>query len=320
MELIKPGTKIDFVGWMKRAVALSAVLMTLAVIGVFYPGPNWGIDFAGGGQIEVAFKAPTPIDKVRDAAAGLGLGDVSVQEVMAGGQGGPTHYLLRFQGESGEGLGQETASLGSHKVESKFAEVFGAGGFTILAANYVGPKVGAELRESGIMAVIYAMGLLLIYITLRFELRYAVGAVAAIIHDVLFTVGAFLWLGKEFDLTILAALLTIAGFSLNDTIVIFDRVRENVRRMKKVPYGEMINITINETLSRTILTTLTVIITVLFLFLLGGSVIHNFALAMLLGCISGTYSTIYIATVIVMAWENVRAKGRTAIIPEKKEA
>jgi preprotein translocase subunit SecF len=327
MELIKQGTKINFVGYMRFAVAASGLAIILSLIGsLVWPGPNWGIDFAGGAEIQVAFNKPVDMGDLRKAVNSLGLGEVKVQRWMELGEENSNKFLIRMQtlaleegvapgntAEKGSGATGKSATI----VENKLAEVFGAGSFEVLKTDFVGPRVGNDLRNKGFLSLIVANLLILVYITLRFEFRFAVGAVIALVHDVTITIGAIVWTHREVNLTIVAALLTIIGYSLNDTIVVYDRVRENQKKHRRLTFNEVINVSINETLSRTILTSFTVFIVVLFLFVLGGSVINDFAFAMLVGVIVGTYSSIYVASAFVVWLESLRAKKRTPVIEKK---
>lgn len=321
MELIKPGTTIDFVGYRVAALLVSLAFIVVSLAGIFFwPGPNWGIDFAGGAEIQVAFKDhldEAGIAKLRSAMESLNLGEVKVQEWLEIGQEQSNKYLIRLESLGLDEEAQESENEIS-PVETKLAEEYGKDGFEILKTDYVGPKVGAELRNKGILAIGYAIVLILIYITLRFEFRYALGAVIALLHDVAITTGAFVWTQKEFNLAIIAALLTIVGYSLNDTIVVYDRIRENVRRMKRLSFIEMINASVNETLSRTILTSATTLVVVFFLWLLGGGVIHDFAFALLVGVMVGTYSSIFVASSFVIFWESLRARKRSPVAQENK--
>jgi preprotein translocase subunit SecF len=319
MEIIKPGTRINFVKFRSIALGVSILVIAVSVISFFKPGPNMGIDFAGGEEMEVEFNDPIEISRLRSAIEALPVGDVKVQKV---GEEEDNTYLLRMEElkTSIEEVGKESSAKDSAKgasgktaaaVKDKLSSTFGDGSYTILKTDYVGPRVGRELRNKGVMAIVAAMGLILVYITLRFEFRYALGAVIALVHDVLITTGAFIVTGREFNLAIIAALLTIVGYSLNDTIVTFDRIRENVRRLRRVEYKEMINISINEVLSRTLLTSTTTFITVMFLFFIGSGVIKDFAFALLVGVVIGTYSSIFVASSFIIWWEGLRAGKRT---------
>jgi preprotein translocase subunit SecF len=337
MELIKPGTKIDFVGRRRLFVGISLAVIFASLIGIFIsPGPNWGIDFKGGTEIDVKFTAPIKIEELRNAVESLHLGDVKIQSVNEAGAESQTNFLIRMEQlteeeplptkaeKSGEPTpaasptDQKAAGDKAGIVAAKLTEVFGPDSFEITKSDTVGPRVGKELRNKSVMAIVYAIAMLLVYIALRFELKYAIGAILALIHDVIITTGAFVFSQKEFNLPIIAALLTIVGYSLNDTIVVFDRVRENLRRMRKLEFNDMVNVSVNETLSRTLLTAGTTLITVFFLWWLGGGVIQDFAFALMVGIIVGTYSSIFIASAFVIEWEARKAKGRSPAAVEKK--
>jgi preprotein translocase subunit SecF len=315
MEIIKPGTKINFVGFRKIAVVISVAAIAFCLFSIFVtPKPNWGIDFAGGTEMTVEFTSvlgTEDIAKIRSSMESLNLGEVKVVESFGSAMEETKRYQIHVEGEKLEKGAKRDGGKTDSLVKNKLTEVFGAGSFEVLKSEYVGPAVGEELRNAGIMAIFGAMILILIYITLRFEFRYALGAVLAIFHDIILTTGAFVITDKDFNLPIIAALLTIIGYSLNDTIVVFDRIRENVRRLKRVEFAEMINVSINETLSRTLLTSATTFSVVFFLFLLGGGVIHDFAFALMVGVIVGTYSSIFVASTFVIWWENTRAQKRT---------
>ncbi len=322
MEFIKPGSKINFVGYRLAGVVLSLAVVAASLVGVFaWPGPNWGIDFAGGAEVQIELDRPLDpkgIENLRLELETLNLGEVKVQEWLELGDEQSSKYMIRMKSLGLAETAEESEAAGVSPVENKLTEVFGKDGYTILKTDFVGPRVGAQLRNKGILAIGYAIALILVYITLRFEFRYAVGAVLALVHDVAITTGAFMWTQKELNLAIIAALLTIIGYSLNDTIVVFDRIRENSRRMRRMTFKEMVNSSINETLSRTILTSFTTLVVVFFLWLLGGGVIHDFAFALLVGVIVGTYSSIFVAGSFVIWWEEARAKKRTPTIEEGK--
>ncbi len=293
MEFIKPGINIDFVGKRRYAFALSAILIIAGIVSlILHGGPNYGIDFAGGTLVQVKFQKGVKIEELRKVVGGLGLGEVLIQTF-----GSKDEFLIRLERSSGELKGL------SSMIEEGLRKAFGEGSFEIRRVEMVGPKVGRDLRQKGIKAIIFALIGILIYVSWRFEFRFAVGAVIALAHDVMITLGVFSLLDKEISLPVLAAFLTIVGYSLNDTIVVYDRIRENMRKGGNEPFSKVINRSINETLSRTILTSLTTLIVVVVLFILGGGVIHNFALALLVGIIVGTYSSIYVASPVVLHWE-----------------
>lgn len=294
MELIKPGTRIPFTRYRYVAVAISSVVNLAVLILLFTKGPLLGVDFAGGTVAQLKFSKPVTIPEIRNALGELGAGDTVVQDF---GQQGSNEFLVRLQRTSAQ-LGE----LGE-LIKEKLTKQFGSGGFEIRRIESVGPKVGSELRQKGAWSVIAATIMMGVYIWLRFELRFGLGAVVALIHDVLVTIGALIVANYEFDLTIIAALLTVVGFSVNDMVIVCDRVRENMRKIKRESLEGIINTSINETLSRTIITTGTAILVLLALFVLGGGVIRPFAFALLVGFFSGVYSTIFIASPVVLFWE-----------------
>lgn len=301
MELFKSKTNIDFIGKRKLALTLSAVLVLITIISLIaHGGPRYGIDFAGGILVQVKFTDSVTASEIKEKLEPIHMEDSLVQEF----QGGGAHeFLIHY---SGENIDIEAAHGALSKALTKG---FGADTFEIRRLETVGPKVGKDLRQKGLWAVMASWFIMLIYVALRFEFGFGIGGIAALAHDVIITVGAFSITNREIDLTIIAALLTIVGFSINDTIVIFDRVREN-RRKYSEPLPQLINRSVNETLSRTIITTGTVLMGVLALFLFGGGVIHDFAFAMLVGCISGTYSTLYIASPFVIFWDRFATRHR----------
>ena len=306
MELIKPGTNIPFTKYRHIAVIISSVV-NLAVLAVLiFKGPNLGVDFAGGTVVQLRFTQKVSIPDVRKALGPLGTGDTVIQDF---GQAGSNEFLVRLEKTS-----VELGALGE-QLRANLTQRFGAKGFEIRRIESVGPKVGSELRQKGTWSVIAATIMMGVYIWFRFQLRFGVGAVISLIHDVLVTVGALMLAGYEFDLTILAALLTVVGYSVNDTVIVCDRVRENMRKVKRESLETIINTSINETLSRTIITVSTALLVLFALFLLGGGVIRPFAFALLVGFFSGVYSTIFIATPVVLMWEK-RAQRRA--IPEAR--
>lgn len=305
MELIKPGTRIPFTRYRYVAVAISSVVNLAVLILLFTKGPLLGVDFAGGTVAQLKFSKPVTIPEIRNALGELGAGDTVIQDF---GQQGSNEFLVRLQRTSTQ-LGE----LGE-LIKGKLTKQFGGGGFEIRRIESVGPKVGSELRQKGAWSVIAATIMMGVYIWLRFELRFGLGAVVALIHDVLVTIGALIVANYEFDLTIIAALLTVVGFSVNDTVIVCDRVRENMRKIKRESLEGIINTSINETLSRTIITTGTAILVLLALFVLGGGVIRPFAFALLVGFFSGVYSTIFIASPVVLFWEKRPVRKSTSTI------
>jgi preprotein translocase subunit SecF len=298
MEFIKPGIKFDFVGKMKIAFAVSIAVMVVSIASVFWHGGlNYGIDFAGGTLVQIKFQKDTSADRIRDAFKPIGLQNVVIQPF------GDNEVVVRVGDAAAEG--KELASM----IDSSLQTAFGAGAFDVRRVEMVGPKVGKDLTRKAIFAVVFSWLGMLAYIAWRFEFRYAVGGIVALMHDTIVTIGALSLLNKEFDLTIVAALLTIIGYSINDTIVVFDRIRENARKSVKQSLSQVVNDSINQTLSRTILMSLTVVLVLLALFFFGGAVIHDFSFALLVGVIVGTYSSIFVASPVVLAWEKFRPSG-----------
>ncbi len=304
LEIIPPTTQIDFIGLRRPAIAMSILLCAIGIGMLFWPGAQMGIDFAGGSLVQARFKSAKAADEVRSMVGAAGVGAVDVQDLGRDG----TEFLIRVP------LTEEGSESVNKRVTSTLADVVGAGEVDILRVEAVGPRVGEALRQKAVLAVIFATLMMGVYIWLRFEWRFGLGAAAALAHDVLVTVTCLILFRYEFDLTIIAALLTVVGFSVNDTVIISDRIRENRRKDPRMPLAKVINRSINETLSRTILTTGTAILVTMSLFILGGSVIHGFAFALLVGFIVGTYSSIFISSPIVLFFEPA-----TATSPERGE-
>jgi len=295
MQLIRPDTHVDFVGKRKIAMAISGLLLLISVGLLAAKGLNFGIDFTGGTLVEVKFQKAPDIADVRKNLTPAGYGQAIIQEF-----GSPEEIMIRVQNAGGE-----KSSVISTAILDALSKGFGADDVEMRRVEFVGPQVGDELTRAGIMAVFIAMLAILVYVTVRFELRFALGADAALLHDVTMVLGLFALTGKEFTLPVVAALLTVIGYSLNDTIVVFDRIRENfaTNRKKKRPDNEMdvVNASINQTLGRTIMTSLTTLLVVAALFILGGEVIHDFAFALIAGIVIGTYSSIFIASPVMMS-------------------
>ena len=301
------GVRFDFVGKRNLAMAFSAAMLLIAVGAIIFRGLDLGIDFTGGTLIEVGYAEDADLDSVRAALTGAGYGDGSVQQF-----GTPRDILIRLGTSAGEGEG--ASSRVSNEV---FAALSAAadGKVELRRVEFVGPQVGEELTEDGALAVLVALMAILIYVAMRFEWRFAVGSVIALVHDVVITIGLFALLQIEFDLPVLAAVLAVIGYSLNDTIVVFDRIRENFRKMRKGTSESIINQSLNETLSRTLVTSLTTVLVLMALFFLGGEIIHGFAFALLVGVIVGTYSSIYVASIAVL----LLGVSKADLMPVKKE-
>ncbi len=299
MQLIKPDINIDFVGKRKLALVVSIALILVGLASlVVKGGPNYGIDFTGGTLVQVQFAKVTDATEIKKALSRLDLGSPVVQSFGDN----QNEFLIRVEKASGELKGL------SLQIEKALEQTFEKGNVEIRRVEMVGPQVGKDLRTKGMQALLYAMLGLLVYISWRFEFRFAVGAIVALLHDVLITLGAFSLFGKEIDLPIIAAFLAIIGYSLNDTIIVYDRIRENTGRLNKEPFPYIVNRSINETLSRTLLTSGTTLLVVLALFILGGGVIHNFAFAMLVGVLVGTYSSIFVASPVLIFWGDKKGK------------
>ena len=294
MELIKPGTNIPFTRYRKTAAILSTAVNLAVLLMLFIKGPNLGVDFAGGTMVQLKFQQAVTIPDIRRALETVHLGGGVIQDF---GERGNNESLVRLDKTS-----VELGALGE-QVKKSLTDQFGSGKFEMRRIESVGPKVGEDLRFRGAMSVIAATIMMGVYIWLRFEFRFGVGAVIALVHDILVTIGALLLANYEFDLTIVAALLTVVGYSVNDTVIVCDRIRENMRKVKRESLETIINTSINETLSRTIITVSTAIMVLVSLFFLGGAVIRPFAFALLVGFFSGVYSTIFIASPVILLWE-----------------
>ncbi len=300
MELIKPGTRIPFTKHRFIALIFSGVLILISLLSLLIKGgPNYGIDFAGGILIQVKFFDDVKTADLRDALMNLGYGQVVVQQF-----GNPKDHEFLVRVEKTETNLEKL----QEKIDDVLKETFGPESLEVRRTEIVGPKVGAELRKKGLLAMLYAIIGILIYITVRFEFRFALGAILALLHDTMITIGVFSVLNMEIDLPIVAAILTIIGYSINDTIVVFDRVRENMRKIRRQSIEKVVDASINETLSRTLLTSITTLVVVGSLFVLGGPVIHNFAFALIIGVFIGTYSSIYIASPVLIFWEGLRTR------------
>ena len=287
LKLVPANTAFKFIGLRHVAYAVSA-LMVLASMALFFTdGLNFGIDFRGGTMIEIGTEGPADIGDLRNRLSSLNLGDVQVQEF-----GAPNDVLIRVEQQAEtEGSDQTVVEL----IRGELGE-----GVEYRRVEVVGPKVSSELVEAGTLAVVIAVILMLVYIWFRFEWQFSVGAVLALMHDVLLTIGIFSIFQLEFNLSIIAAILTIVGYSMNDTVVVYDRVRENLRKYKKLDLGELLDRSINETLSRTAMTSITTLLALLALYIFGGEVIRGFTFAMMWGVFIGTYSSIFIAAPLLM--------------------
>lgn len=296
LHLVPKDTKWDFFSRPVLWLGLSGVLMVLALVSFFVQGLNFGIDFRGGTTIRTESAQVVDVGAYRDAIAPLGLGDVSITEVFDPNFDEDQNVtMIRIQSQEG----QEAVTTEVERSVKQALQVV-APDISFVSVESVGPKVSGELIQTAVIAVLLAIGAVLVYIWLRFEWQFAIGAVAALVHDVVLTIGVFSELQIRFDLAIIAALLTIVGYSLNDTVVVFDRVRENLRKYKKLELKEVLNLSINETLSRTVMTSVTTLLALIALFVLGGDVIRGFVFAMIWGVIVGTYSSIFVASAVLL--------------------
>lgn len=305
MQIIPSNTHFDFVGFRKTALTVSLILSLISIGLMVFRGPKMGIDFAGGSLVQVRFKTPTHADKLRESLAAAGFEAVDIQD-MGRDQ---TDFLIRVP------MAADDTESRTKKVTGALQDSFGADQVEVLRVESVGPRVGETLRGKAVWAVLFSTLMMGVYIWARFEWRYGVGAVIALLHDSIMTIGFLIAFGYEFDLTIVAALLTVVGFSVNDTVIVSDRIRENRRKDRRTSLADLINLSVNETLSRTILTSGTAILVTLALYLLGGPVIHGFAFALLVGFTVGTYSSIFIAAPVVLYFERTpsaapEARGR----------
>ncbi len=303
MEFFRKTTAIDFMGKSRYAFVFTSILMVGSLLLLFTRGLSFGIDFTGGTLIEVGYNQAVELNSVRDKLATAGFGDAQVQHF-----GTARDVLIRI-------APREDSNSARLSEQVMAALQVGGVGVEMRRQEFVGPQVGDELAEQGGLAVLYTLIGILIYVALRFEYRFSVGAVVATIHDVIFTLGFFSLFRVEFDLTVLAALLAVIGYSLNDTIVVFDRIRENFRRMRKGTPEEIMNASINQTMSRTIMTAFTTILVLLALFFLGGEVIHSFSLALIVGIFIGTYSSIFVASLVAL----LMGVSKQDMMPVKKE-
>jgi len=300
-EIIKHNTKIDFLSFSRKFLLISAIVVIASLGMIFIKGFNYGIDFAGGTLVQAKFDKAPDLTKIRTSMEKLDIGEVVIQHF-----GNEKEVLIRV-----EKTNKDLQKV-SDSIQNSLIQTFEKESFKIVRVEQVGPQVGAQLKNKAKMAVIYALIGILIYISLRFEFTYSVAAVVAIFHDVLITLGIFSLAGMEINLPIIAAVLTIVGYSLNDTIVVFDRIRETIKASagKKISIKELMNTSINQTLSRTLLTSMTTLLAVLSLYIFGGEVIHGFAFALLIGIVIGTYSSIGVASSLVLFYKQYKGQNK----------
>lgn len=285
MEIIK-NPNINFLGKRKFAYIFSLLLIIAGIVSLFMRGEkNWGVDFIGGDLLNVEFHQPTDVVKIRQIIGQLQIGNFTVQSVGYEGK----NFIIKSP--------PNTSKLIVEKLKENFGE-----NFIVKGQSTISPSMSISLRKKALKAFFIGLIGILIYLTIRFEFRFAVGATIAIFHDILVVVGLLALLNRQIDATVIAALLTIAGYSVNDTVIVFDRIRENLRKTRSTDYDTIFNKSINETLSRTVLTVLTTLFVVITIFLFGGETLKNFALSLIFGFIFGTYSSIFIASAIVIDW------------------
>jgi preprotein translocase subunit SecF len=289
MEMQNTRFNLDIMGKRKITSFISGLLLIISITSLSMQGLNLGIDFTGGTLVEVGYSEAVDLVKVRQALAESEFGDAIVQYF-----GSANDVLIRIPPHEG---------LNSVDISSKILNVLSQTGSNVemRRVEFVGPQVGEELKDDGGLAMIYALIGILIYVAMRFQLRFSVGAIAALVHDVLITLGIFSITRFDFDLTVLAALLAVIGYSLNDTIVVFDRVRENFRKLREATPVEVFNVSLNQTLSRTIMTSITTLLVLIALFVFGGEIIHSFATALIIGVLIGTYSSLFVASPVTIA-------------------
>ena len=289
MELISPKSDFNFMGRRKIAAVFSIILIITSLGSLVVQKLNFGVDFTGGTLVEVAYHEAVDLDEIRGALVNSIYGDATLQYF-----GSAEEILIRVAPKEG---------LNSAIISSEIIDLLTGAGHSVemRRVEFVGPQVGEELTENGGLAMIYALIGILIYVALRFQMRFSVGAIAALVHDVIITIGVFSILQLDFDLSVLAAILAVIGYSLNDTIVVFDRIRENFHRLRKREVIDIINISLNQTLSRTLMTSLTTLLVLFALFFLGGEIIHGFSTALIVGVFIGTYSSIFVAAPVTLA-------------------
>mgnify|MGYP006285940471 CR=1 FL=1 len=292
---------INFVGKRKIGYVVSAALLVIGLVSLIaHGGPRYGIDFTGGTSLQLKFENDISAGDLRSSLANVDYGDAEIKRI---GLPEENEFIIRVEKlEEGE----DAAS----KMEAQLTQDYPDNPYDIRSVVEVGPKIGGELRRAAVMAVLISLLGILIYISWRFEFKFAVGAVAALFHDVIITVGVFSLLNLEISLAVVAAFLTIVGYSLNDTIVVYDRIRENTKILRRENFINIVNTSLNQTLSRTVITSLTTLIVVLVLYIMGGEVIHDFSFALIIGIVIGTYSSIFVASPIVLEWQT-RTEAKT---------
>ena len=306
LRFIPSGTRIPFTRFRMAGIVISSILIVASLFLFFTVNLNYGIDFRGGTLIEIRTKdGPADLGDLRSRLGGIGLGDVQIQEF-----GDPSEVLIRIEQQTG---GEQNQQRSIQLVKETLGDAV-----DYRRVEVVGPTVSGELIRDGTIAVVAAIFAVLLYIWFRFEWQFSIGAVAALVHDVILTIGIFCLLQLEFNLSIIAAILTIVGYSLNDTVVVFDRIRENLRKFKKMELSDLVDLSLNETLSRTILTSVTTLLALGSLYIFGGQVIRGFTFAMIWGVVVGTYSSVFIASPVLMMLGVNRDRGGSPA-PKLKE-
>jgi preprotein translocase subunit SecF len=301
MWLLKKETRIDFMGRRRQAGVASLILLVAALAALFWNGLNLGIEFTGGTVVEVGYPEPVDLTRVREVLERAGFDDAQVQHF------GTARELMVRLPTAEDAAALSNRILNALRFDNPSAE--------LRRVEFIGPQIGEELAQDGILALIYALGGILVYVWVRFEQRFAAGSVAALLHDLVLVLGALALFQISFDLSVLAALLAVVGYSLNDTIVVFDRIRENFIKMRKGTTEEVMNRSINQTLSRTIITSLTTLLVVVTLYLIGGEMISGFAFTLLIGVLVGTYSSIFVASATALAL----GVSKQDLMPPEKE-
>ncbi|KPV40209.1 preprotein translocase subunit SecF [Thiohalorhabdus denitrificans] len=311
MHLVPQDTHFPFLGHRRKAFAFSILLLLVAMGSLLTKGLNFGIDFTGGTLVEVGYSQEISVAEVREDLHATGIDRVIVQTF-----GAPEDILVRVPTTQG----RDSATVSNEVLEALRTGAPEGVSVEMRRVEFVGPQVGEELTQQGLMALLYALIGILIYVAWRFELRFAVGSVAALLHDVLITLGVFSLTGLEFDLPVVAAVLAVIGYSLNDTIVVFDRIRENLRKMRKAGTEEVMNASVNQTLARTVVTSSTTLLVLLSLFFLGGPVIHGFATALITGVLIGTYSSVFVGAPLALVLGVTRSDMMSRKPSEEPEA
>jgi preprotein translocase subunit SecF len=287
-------TNFDFIGIRKYTYIFSGVTTLVSLLWILFFGMNYGIDFTGGSSLELKFEKPIPIAEIRSTMGNTGFNDTEIKQI---GAKEANTYLIRI------GLKEEGVQV-ADVVQAQFQKEYRDNKYEVLSVTQIGPKIGGELRRGALMSVLVALLGLLVYIGWRFDSKFAVGAVIATFHDIIFVLGIFTMLGLEMSLTVLAAVLTIVGYSINDTIVVYDRIRENLKIHRRDDLPTIMNLSMNQTLSRTLLTGVSTLVVLVILYFMGGEVIHDFSFTLFIGTVIGTYSSIYVASAFVLDWNN----------------